>query len=108
MIVQSHIEDEQPANAAFQRFDEPRADCAMRRMRKVGKARVAALKVHHEAIAEVHAVAFRRDVRSALEVRERNAWNFREPPDLLEEGEATRSRHFAAEPAQHDVSHWPL
>lgn len=86
-------------DAAFQRFDKPRADRAMDRMRKVGKARVTAREIHHEAIGEVHAVAFRRDIGSALEVRERDTGNLPQPPDLLEEGEATRSRHFAAEPA---------
>jgi hypothetical protein len=99
MIVQCDIEDEQSVFAAFQRFDEPRADRAMRRMRKVGKARVAALEVHHEAVGEVHAVAFRRDVRSALEVRERDAGNFREPLDLLEKDEAARGLNVAAESA---------
>jgi hypothetical protein len=99
MIVQIDIEDEQSLNAAFQRFDEPRADRAMDRMRKVGKARVAAREIHHDAIGEVHAVAFRGDVGPALEVGERDARDLRQPPDLLEEGEATRSRHFVAESA---------
>nr|WP_244197907.1 hypothetical protein [Caballeronia ptereochthonis] len=99
MIVQIDIEDEQSLNAAFQRFDEPRADRAMGRMRKVGEACVAAREIHHEAIAEVQAVSFRRDVGSALKVRECDAGNFGEPPDLLEEGEAARSRHFTAEAA---------
>ncbi|MFM0323499.1 hypothetical protein PQR16_13735 [Caballeronia glebae] len=86
-------------SAAFQRVDEPCADRAMRRMREIREACVAALEVHHEAIGEVQAVAFRGDVGSALEVRERDPGNLREPPDLLEEGEATRSRHFASESA---------
>jgi hypothetical protein len=99
MIVQIDIEDEQSVNAAFQRFDESRTDCAMGRMREVGNALDAAREIHHEAIGEAQTVSLRRDIGPALEVRERDARNFREPSDLLEEGEATRSRHFAAESA---------
>nr|WP_235994022.1 hypothetical protein [Paraburkholderia solitsugae] len=98
MIVQIDIEDEQSMNAAFQCFDESRTDRAMGRMREVGKALVAAREIHHEAIGETQTISLRRDVGPALEVRECDVRYLRKPPDLLEKGEATRSRHFAAEP----------
>jgi len=85
MIVQCDVEDEQPSNAAFECLDEPLADGAMGRMREIREACGTVREVHHEAIGEVHAEAFGRDVGAALEVREGDAGNFREPSDLLEE-----------------------
>nr|WP_060857935.1 hypothetical protein [Caballeronia sordidicola] len=105
MAVQSDIEDEQSVNAAFQCFDKPRNDRAMSRMREIDKTLVAAVEIHHEAIGEIQTVSLWRDVWTALEVRECDLRYLRKPPDLLEEGEATRRRHFTAESTQHDVSH---
>jgi len=95
-------------NAAFQCFDKPRNDRAMSRMREIDKTLVAAVEIHHEAIGEIQTVSLWRDVWPALEVRECDLRYLRKPPDLLEEGEATRRRHFTAESTQHDVSHRPF
>ncbi|MFM0345509.1 hypothetical protein P0D96_15450, partial [Paraburkholderia sp. RL17-347-BIC-D] len=73
--------------AAIECFEQTRADRLMRRVCEIRKAGRAALEVHHEAVGEVHAVAFRRHIGSALKVREGNAGHFGEPPDLLEERE---------------------
>ncbi|MCG5077443.1 hypothetical protein L5014_29550 [Paraburkholderia sp. RG36] len=107
MIFQIDIDDEQSVHAAVQRFDEPRDDCVTSRMRQVHKARIAVCEVHHEAVPKLHAVAFWGDVRPALEVRERDAGNLREPSNLLEEGEPLRWRHLLAESAKHHVPHRP-
>jgi hypothetical protein len=97
MIFQIDIEDEQSMNAAFQCFDEPRNDRAMSRMREVVKTLVAAFEIHHVAIGKVQTVSLWREVGPALEVRECDLRYLHKPPDLLEEGEATRRRHCTAE-----------
>lgn len=91
--------------AAIECFEQTRADRLMRRVREIRKAGGAALEVHHEAVGEVHAVAFRRHIGSALKVREGNAGHFGEPPDLLEEREPPRRRDVGAKPAEHHVPH---
>ncbi len=92
-------------HAAVQGFDEPCDDRLMGLMCEIHKACIAAREVHHETVPKLHAVTFGRYVGPALKVREHDAGNFREPSNLLEEGEPLLRRHFLAESAKHHVPH---
>nr|WP_321893709.1 hypothetical protein [Paraburkholderia tropica] len=77
MSFQIDIEDEQALRAVFKRLKKTCANRLMDGMCQIGKAVVAACKIHHEAVRKTHAVSFRRHVRPALKVSEGDAWHFR-------------------------------
>jgi len=73
MTFQIDIEDEQALRAVFECLKKTCPNGLMRGMRQIGKAVVAAGEIHHEAVSESHAIAFRRYVWPALKVGEGNA-----------------------------------
>lgn len=91
--------------ATVECFEQTCADRPVCRVRKIGKAGVATFEVHHEAVAEVHAKAFRRHVGPVLKVREGYTRYFGQAADLLKEREPARGRHIGAKPTEHDMPH---
>jgi hypothetical protein len=59
MSFQIDIEDEQALRTVFECIKKTCPNGLMRGMRQISKAVVAAREIHHEAIGESHAIAFR-------------------------------------------------
>jgi hypothetical protein len=59
MSFQIDIEHEQALSAVFECIEKTCPNGLMRGVRQVGEAVVAAREIHHEAVGERHAIAFR-------------------------------------------------